>query len=135
MASSVTVMSRFSYPKVPGDQPWSVVDVTGPASYVAVLPAAAPPPPADEEGTLPSAAPSGGQTVTAADFGLQSIDWVGAMGSDDGSYNVSVLPGDFSSGSPLDSVVLLWIDAATGLEVTAGTDLSASTVRLLAIGR
>lgn len=115
-----TVMSRFSYPKVPGDSLWSIVDMSGPASYTEVSSATP---------------PSGGQKLTAADFGLQSIDWIGAMASDDAQYSVYVAPAPFNSGSPLASALLMWIEAATGAEVAAGTDLSAHTVRLLAIGR
>ena len=133
------VMSRFSYPKVPGDTPWSILDATGPASYVAVLPVPPAAPPVGDEPAAEAAAraaPTGGQTITAADFGLQSLDWVGAMGSDNtGTYSVSVVPGDFNLGAPLDYVLLLWFDAATGAESADGADLSGSTVRLLAIGR
>lgn len=136
------LMSRFSYPKVPGDAPWSIIDAIGPTSYTAVLPVVEPPPPpppddAPEAARLisPRVAPTGGQAITASDFGLQSLDWVGAMGSDSGSYSASVVPGDFSLGAPLDYVLLLWIDVATGAEVATGTDLSTNVVRLLAIGR
>lgn len=140
------LMSRFSYPKVPGDGYWSMADVSGPVSYTPVLPVTVPPPPpppeepppADDEGdAVESAAanPTGGQMVTSADFGMQSLDWVGSMGSSDGAYVVSVVPGDFSQGSPLDWVLLLWIDPTTGIEVTSGTNLSSRIIRLLAIGR
>ena len=116
---ATALMSRFSYPKVPGDGFWSIVDVTGPASYTQIA------------GTPPT----GGQEVTAADFGLQSLDWVGAMGSDNGQYSVIVMPIPFASGAPLGSVLLLWSLATSGAQAAAGANLSARTVRLLAIGR
>lgn len=117
---AATVMSRFSYPKVPGDSLWSITDITGPASYTQVT-----------TGTPPT----GGQLVTAADFGLQSIDWVGVMASDNGQYSVAAIPAPFNLGNPLASVALQWSVAATGAQVAAAVNLSARTVRLLAIGR
>lgn len=124
-----TVMSRFSYPKVPGDTPWSIIDVTGPASYVKVTAGA---------GTTP---PSGGQRITAADFGLQSLDWIGAMSSGNANFSVLVTPLGFFKGDIFTSILLRWttMTDVTGTmwaqEVAAGTNLSQATVRLLAIGR
>lgn len=115
-----TVMSRFGYPKVPGDAPWSVVDVEGPASYAQIV---------------TGAIATGGQLLTAGDFGLQSFDWVGAMGSDNGQYSVVAFPAPFNAGAPMASVRLQWNIAATGAQAAAAANLSARTVRLLAIGR
>lgn len=115
-----TVMSRFSYPKVPGDSLWSIVDMTGPASYTQVT-----------TGTPAT----GGQAVTAADFGMQSLDWIGAIGSDNGQYAVTVIPAPFNVGAPFNSALLQWSLAATGAQAAAAANLSARTVRLLAIGR
>ena len=113
------VMSRFSYPKVPGDTPWSIADISGPVLYAPIA---------------PGVPPSGGQVVTAADFGLESLDWVGSMGSNNGQYNAVVIPSAFNSGAPLASVRLIWTLAATGAQAGA-INLSAFTVRLFAIGR
>ena len=62
--SAAQLLSRFSYPKQPGDQPWSIIEVRGPQSYAQV-----------------TGMPGGGQQVTAADFGLQSLDFVIPMGT------------------------------------------------------
>src|SRR5215472_6456806 len=94
-----TVMSRFSYPKVPGDGLWSIVDVTGPTSYAVIV-----------VGTPPG----GGQLVTAADCGLISIDWIQSMGSDDGQYDIVCIPAPFTLGNPLVAVRLMWLISATG---------------------
>jgi|SRR6516165_8354423 len=115
------VMSRFSYPKVPGDGPWSVVDVTGPTSYPFFVGA-------------PGGA-SGGQEISAADCGLQEIDFAISMGSNDGLYFAEVYPDHFSPGNPMRGVCLAWIVSSTGAQATGGTNLSGSTIRLLVIGR
>ena len=115
---ATALMSRFSYPKVPGDSLWSIVDVTGPASYV---------PPSV------GVSPTGGQPITAADFGLQSIDWIGTMGSPGAQYNVIVIPTS-TIGAPFNAARLMWL-GVTGTAVSPGANLSGNTVRLLAIGR
>ena len=131
---AAAILTRYGYPKVPGDQPESITDVSGPVSYVPLTPGTPGP---------PITLPSGGQTVTAADFGLQSLDYVTAMASQDGLYTVVCVPllvepypnpplptqlpdGTFSS------VLLKWV-TATGAE--ASGDLSQSAVRLFARGR
>jgi hypothetical protein len=122
----VDILIRLSYPKQPGDTPWSMADVTGPASYVQVVP-----------GTpSPLMVPSGGQPLVPHDFGLQSFHIILHQGSNDGLYSVVAIP--VTTIPPGDdaffAAVLMWIDLETGLEVDAATDLSASSVRLLAIG-
>jgi hypothetical protein len=132
--SAALLLTRFSYPKVPGDQPWSIIDVTGPASYTEVTPGSPGP---------PVVAPTGGQEIWAQDFGLQAFDFVVAMGSNDGQYAGVIVPvggtvtapGEFTPGGDFESLLLMWMDLSTGLEATAATDLSASFLRLLAIGR
>lgn len=118
-----TVMTRFSYPKSPGDQPWSIVDVTGPVSYVPVV---------------SGNPPTGGLRLTAADCGLQSIDWIMPMDLSNGQAFINCYPAPFNPGNPLSAVVLQFMvmtgTPATPAEVGAGTNLSALTVRLLAIG-
>lgn len=116
----ISLLTRFSFPKVPGDQMWSVVDVTGPASYVDVTPGSPGPP------LVP---PTGGQQLLPQDFGLQMLLFVSAMASFDGLFSVVAIPQPANDGS-LDRVILQWIDLSTGAEVAAGTDLSASTVRV-----
>ncbi|HEV8525220.1 MAG TPA: hypothetical protein VGQ71_12025 [Terriglobales bacterium] len=111
------VLSRFSYPKVPGDSFWSVVDVEGPASYVQVV---------------PGNPPTGGQLITASDCGLQSFDWVNAKGASQAFNAVVVIPAIV--GNPT-IIRLMWITAATGSQVAPGANLSGRFVRLLAIGR
>lgn len=118
---SATPMSRFSYPKVPGDGPWSVVDVAGPTSYVQMA-----------QGTPPT----GGQILTAAGFGLQSLDWVAVIGpSDNYQYSVQVVPLPLLPGSPFEAMAVAWSVTATGAQVANGINLSARTVRMLGIGR
>jgi hypothetical protein len=112
-------MSRFSYPKVPGDGLWSMIDVPGPVLYAPLV-----------VGTPPT----GGQVLNAADCGLQSIDWIQSMGSNNGQYDVTCVPAAFSLGNPMAQVLLMWAVAATGTQAGA-INLSAFTVRLLVIGR
>lgn len=133
MATSATVLlNRFSYPKVPGDQPWSQIDVTGPAAYVQMVPS-----------STPGVPPTGGQEIHAQDFGLQALEFVVAMGSQDGGYWGIIVPlggsiathKELTPGDDFDSVLLVWMDPTTGLQATAGDDLSTSTMRLLGVGR
>lgn len=106
---AATILGRFSYPKVPGDQPWSIIDLQGPASY-----------------------PNGGQLIYPADFGLQSFDFVAAMQSVFG-YTVEIVPTTATIGGAYSVLSVQWYLA--GDPVAFDTDLSAASVRLLAIGR
>lgn len=132
---ATALLTRYGYPKVPGDQPESIIDVSGPTSYTALVPGSPGP---------PIVLPSGGQKITAQDFGLQSLDFVTEMTSMDAKFFVLVVPllvqplpnpplatqlpdGTFSA------VLLAWYVVATGAE--ASGDLSQSTVRLFARGR
>jgi len=131
---ATALLTRYGYPKVPGDQPDSVLDVTGPTTYTPLVPGTPGP---------PVTPPSGGQRITAQDFGLQTLDLVFGMGSTDGRYSVMVVPeliqpppglpspqqlpdGTFSA------VRLAWMDPAGG---QASGNLSTSIVRLFARGR
>lgn len=131
---ATALLTRYGYPKVPGDQPESVIDVKGPASYTPLTPGTPGP---------PVTPPTGGQRITAQDFGLQSLDFVIGIGSTDGLYSVIVIPelvepmpnpplptqlpdGTFSA------LLLAWMQVAGG---QASGDLSTSTVRLFARGR
>lgn len=127
MATSATqLLTRFSYPKQPGDQPWSIIDVTGPLVYTPI------------SGFNPL---SGGQRITAQDFGLQAIDIVVAMGSNDAFASVVAIPlggtpevPTMFDGGDFQLFTLMWIELSTGVQV-AGGSLSSSVVRLLALGR
>src|SRR5215471_15505644 len=130
---ATALLTRFGYPKVPGDQPESIIDVTGPTSYTAVTPGTPGP---------PVTPPAGGQRITAQDFGLQSLDFVAAMGSTDGRYFVVIIP-DLVEPVPnpplptqlpdgtFSALILAWMQVAGG---QASGDLSTSTVRLFARG-
>lgn len=108
------------YPAVPGNKPISITDQLGPASYTVIT---------------TGSPPTGGQTINASAFGLQFLENVWAMGSDDGQYVINVFMNPLYKNQPSTSVLLQWIVAATGAEVTGTTDLSGRTVRLMAIGR
>ena len=113
----------MSYPKQTGDSPWSIIDVDGPNPYVEVTPP-----------TPPSTDVVGGQAIFPSDFGLQSFHIILAQASNDGKYKVVVIPIQLMGDDSFNEARLEWIDLATGAQVAAGTDLSASSVRLLAIG-
>jgi hypothetical protein len=127
---ATALLTRYGYPKVPGDQPESIIDVSGPASYTPLV----------EGSPGPPITPiTGGQRITAADFGLQSLDFVVGMGSTFGSYFVVVFP-ELTTPPPstqlpdgsFRSALLAWMDIAGG---QASGDLSQFTVRLFARGR
>lgn len=117
-------------PSPPGDEPWTIIDIDGPTSYT-VITTATP--------------PTGGQTILASDIGMTQIDAAEVMGSDNGAYTGQVYIigglGDPRSGAtpnfsqPGTKMLLQWITAATGAEVTGTTNLSARRLRLLVIGR
>ena len=66
------------FPQGWGNRMISVIDHVGPASYASVV---------------TGAPPTGGDPVTAAEFGLKSLSAVYAGLSDDGQYNVEATPG------------------------------------------
>ena len=132
--STINILLRYGYPKVPGDQPDSIIDVVGPVTYTPLVPGTPGPP------IVP---PTGGQRITARDFGLESLDFVVGIGSTDGRYSVVVVPeliepvpnpplptqlpdGTFSA------IRIAWM-ALTGGQ--ASGNLSTSVVRLFARGR
>jgi len=106
------------YPIVAGNRKMSVIDHAGPSSYTQVSVATP---------------PTGGDTVNASEFGLKFIECLLVMGSDNGAYDGTAFPlaGQFQ---PSTSVILEWVTAHTGAEVAGATNLSARTMRLLAIG-
>ena len=128
---ATALLTRYGYPKVPGDQPESIIDVSGPTVYAPLVPGSG--------GSLPT----GGQRITAQDFGLQSLDFVVGIGSTDGAYSVVIVPELIEAfpNPPLPTQLpdgtfaalrLAWMELAGG---QASGDLSASTVRLFARGR
>lgn len=132
MATSATLLlKRYSFPKVPGDQPWSIIDATGPAAYTALVPGTPGP---------PATPPSGAQRLTADDFGLQALDFVIALGTGNGLYSGVIVPlgGNLTTpvafaGDDFVAFLLVWKLVATGAQATG--NLSASKMRLLGIGR
>ena len=117
------ILLRYSYPKVPGDQPWSMIDVRGPSTYTPFVPTAPGPP------IVPQ---SGGQLIHAQDFGLQALDFVVAMACGDGPYTILVFPEKFALQSEFPAVRLAWMNFPTG---QASGNLNQFIIRLLAIGR
>jgi hypothetical protein len=101
------------YPMAVGAKRESIAIHYGPASYATVV---------------TGATPSGGDTLRASEFGLKYLEDVNPAVSTDGLYWVDyVSPPGVSTPA---SVILIWTLAATGAQVTAGTNLSASGVRV-----
>lgn len=110
-----------SYPAPPGNKNESVIDVAGPTSYATAV-----------VGTPPT----GGQLVTASQFGLQSIELCSVhMLDSTGAYEVipALTPYEPNNCSP--SVRLTWISLATGAQPANTTNLSASKIRIFARGQ
>lgn len=106
------------YPQSEGAKVVSVITKAGPASY-AQLSNATP--------------PTGGQVVSAVEFGLKYIEYLDVSVSDNGQYSAFATPGT-SEALACDTWRLAWFTRATGAEVAATTDLSGRTVRLRAVG-
>ena len=81
--------------------------------------------------TGPASYSTGGETITAAQLGLKSLISVQVSGDSTGAYfTVAKVPATkFSS-----SFVIIWQNVSDGAEVTATTNLSASTVTIRALG-
>jgi len=107
-----------TYPAPPGNKPVSIIDVKGPASYVQVT-------------TGPLA---GGQSISARQFGLSSIEMAWAMGRDSsGGFVPKVILSPFNANQGSPGLIISW-EGTTGAQVGAGTNLSTSTIRLFALG-
>lgn len=120
-------MSRTldGYPTSIGSSLLSVNGITGPASYTQITP-----------GTPPAVA-TGGQQITARDFGLKYFDSVFAGLSDSGAYRVECIPGTRSGLGPKGATQtyrLRWVVVATGAEAAGALDLDAEIVRVTVIG-
>lgn len=112
-----------------GDKKVVVTQHTGPTSYVQVTP-----------GT-PPAAPTGGDTISAAACGLKLIDAVIVCGDSAGKYTgnafnppVSLTGNPRGQGAAATSVPFQWITAATGAEVAGAVDLHLAQITLVVIG-
>ena len=104
-----------SFPQGWGNRLVSFVQHAGPASYAQVT-------------TGPVA---GGDVVSAQAFGLKRLTAVFSSGiTDDGLYRVEAIS---TTGDPT-SVTLRWTVVSTGSQVAGAVNLSASKVKLFAIG-
>jgi hypothetical protein len=108
-----------------GDRPYAIADIQGPVSYTPVV-----------NGTAPAAA-TGGQAITPATFGLvaglEGVDMI--CGSTTGTYIADAFQTtSYQQGQGNSTWILRWYVAATGAEVTNGTNLSSETVRMRAFG-
>lgn len=74
---------------------------------------------------------TGGTTLRASLYGLRSFDFVGGNMTISGTYYV--MGKAISKGSKT-TYKMVWFVTATNAEVANGVNLSAETVRLLAIG-
>lgn len=113
------------FPTSWGSNRASVMGVQGPASYTQLV-----------AGTPPAVA-TGGQQISASDFGLKYFDFVIGGLSDSGAFRVEAVPGDRSNAGPKGASLtytLRWTVVATGAEVAALFDLDAEYVRLLVVG-
>jgi len=108
------------YPTVVGSQRLAVVQHAGPASYVQI--------------DLTTGA---GDALAAQSCGMRRIDSLDRVRTQDGTYDVIPVFTN-TAGTPANggqaTVLLMWIVVATGDEVAADVDLSASIARLTAIG-
>ena len=130
----INVLTRLSYPKQPGDQPWSILDIDGAAMAAASPPVTVPP-------IVAGNPVRGGLLVLAQDFGLQELDFVWAMNSSDG-FTANVYPivirkipptgeADLTLGGTFDAVRVEFLDPDGEPETPERTTL----IRLMATGR
>jgi hypothetical protein len=116
--SATSVLAGF--PASSGsDRLMSIVDHKGPASYATLV---------------TGSPPTGGDSLTAKECGLNYITAVSAQLSDDGQYLVDA-SSMVGGGGESTSVVLIWTTANTGAQVSNATNLSARTIRLMVYGR
>ena len=110
------------YPAPPGNKRWVICDIDGPTSYTAIT-----------TGTPPT----GGQVVRAGDIGLQNIEWAQVSGSDNGQYDGTCYVAAGIGNPPKAGGTqfnLQWLVAATGAEAAGAANLSARSLRIVAIG-
>ena len=104
------------FPQNWGSKTVAVLRHTGPASYTAVT------------GGSP---PTGGDSIPASAFGLSRIEAIFGGMDDTGTYDVVA---SLAGKQEAASAILMWRTAAGAAEVGGGTNLSAKSVFLIAIG-
>lgn len=105
---------------VNGRSKWNMVDHYGPTSYVT------------GGETWPQSLAGGGPNA----IGLASLQWVSQGVTEDGLYRlIPIFGGTAGNPAPVkQSIKIKWIVVSTGNEVASATNLSASVIRLLALG-
>jgi hypothetical protein len=83
---------------------------------------------------VPGTPPTGGDLLTAAEFGLKSLTMVWGAVSDNGAFFAEVTPAVGGKGEPT-SWIIQYVTVATGAQVAATTALNARSFRLFALGR
>jgi hypothetical protein len=78
--------------------------------------------------------PTGGDALSAAEFGLKSLTMVWGALSDNGQFLALVTPTVGAKGE-VTGWTIRYVTAATGAEVAAATNLSARSFRFFALGR
>ena len=106
-----------------------VTQHTGPTSYTQITPGTAP------------AAPTGGDTVTAAACGLKFIEAIMVCGDSSGKYGgyafqapVNKTGNPTGAGAAATTVPLQWVVSATGAEVAGAVNLSSFQLTLVVFG-
>lgn len=94
--------------------------LTGPASYTQVT---------------PGSPPTGGQALSASQFGLLYLDLVLFTANDTGGFTAVWTPKSVTPQGVTAGIVAWWVAAGTIDEVSASTNLSGKYLRVLAIGR
>lgn len=112
MANSDVLAKGF--PQSAGGKIQGLVKHFGPTSYTVVT---------------PGTPPTGGDSITAAAFGMKFIERLNVVGDNTGTY--VVVPIELVPGT---TWLLRWFTAATMAEVAATTNLNASYVKLEALG-
>lgn len=113
-----TVRLFADYPSPPGNKPFVIGEFLGPSAYLQLVNASP---------------PTGGIQVQAKDIGLVEVEFITAMLSDDGQYELNFTPNN--PGRSSRSVTGIVIDANTGAEIGAGVDIHLRSFRFLAVGR
>jgi len=108
-----------SYPAPPGNKRWSVIDVALSGTYTVIT-----------IGTPPT----GGVAVSAAQFGLQSIEAAWGVGSDNGAWIPVVFMKPFNLNQPSPNLIVQLTVALTGAELAAAQSLTGRKIRLIAMG-
>lgn len=114
------------YPDSFGSHRASVFPHQGPSSYIPMQPGS------------PTAVPiDDGDRVQAIEAGMKYFEYVSGGISDDGLYEVVAVPLSASQnmpGAPTMTYGLVWYTINTRTQVTEGTDLSGTYVRLFGLG-